>query len=90
MKLFIGITIFLILIFSCSKPQTYDVLIRNGNIYDGSGNKPFVADIGINSDTIAFIGKLENANAKVEIDAKGLSVAPGFINVLSWAMESLI
>jgi N-acyl-D-amino-acid deacylase len=90
MKYIIKIILFLILFSNCSNPETYDVLVRNGTIYDGSGNKPFIADIGINSDTIAFIGKLENANAKVEIDAKGLSVAPGFINVLSWAMKSLI
>lgn len=82
--------LFLSLLLACSLPESYDVIIKNGTIYDGSGNKAFVADIGIKSDTIAFIGNLQNAKADTEIDAKGLAVAPGFINMLSWAMESLI
>ena len=90
MKKLIVIILSLGLIASCSSPEIYDVVIRNGNVYDGSGNKSFVADIGINDDTIAFIGKIKNAKANIEIDAKGLAVAPGFINMLSWAMESLI
>ncbi len=90
LRFLISITLPFMLFFSCSIPVTYDVVIKNGCIYDGSGNKPFVADIGINSDTIAFIGKIENAKAEVEIEANGLAVAPGFINMLSWAMESLI
>ncbi|MBK9392149.1 MAG: amidohydrolase family protein [Bacteroidetes bacterium] len=79
-----------ILIIRCSGPVTYDVLIRNGDIYDGSGNPHFKADIGINADTIAAIGDLTKAIGKTEIDATGLAVAPGFINMLSWANESLI
>ncbi len=59
-------------------------------IYDGSGNNPFKADIGINADTIAFIGDLTDANSKNEIDATGLAVSPGFINMLSWADGSLL
>ena len=82
--------LFLSLILACSSPKKYDVIIKNGTVYDGSGNKPVITDIGINSDTIAFIGNLQNAKADTEIDAKGLAVAPGFINMLSWAMESLI
>lgn len=89
-KCYIGLFFLLIIFYSCSIPATYDVIIRNGRVYDGSGDKPFVADIGINSDTIAFIGKLENAQAETDIDVNGLAVAPGFINMLSWAMESLI
>src|SRR5256885_6005320 len=68
----------------------YDRLIRNGTIYDGSGKAPFVGDVAINGDSIAAIGKLTDARGKTEIDAKGLAVAPGFINMLSWANESLI
>src|SRR5436309_15708611 len=68
----------------------YDVVIRNGTIYDGSGNVPSVGDVAINRDSIAAVGKLDNARGKMEIDAKGLAVAPGFINMLSWAIESLI
>ncbi len=53
-------------------------------VYDGNGGEPFKADIGINNDTIAFIGDLKNAEAQFETDAKGNAVAPGFINMLSW------
>jgi N-acyl-D-amino-acid deacylase len=59
-------------------------------IYDGNGGEPYKADIGITHDTIAFIGDLSNASAGNELDAKGNAVAPGFINMLSWATESLI
>ena len=68
----------------------YDLLIRNGTIYDGSGRAPFVGDVAINGDTIAAVGKPTDARGKTEIDASGLAVAPGFINMLSWANESLI
>lgn len=68
----------------------FDVLIRNGTIYDGNGGKPFTGDIGINGDKIAAIGDLKKARGKTEVNAKGLAVAPGFINMLSWANESLI
>ena len=90
MKHLILSTFFFTLILSCSKKPEYDTIIRNGTIYDGSGEKPFVADIAINADTIAFIGDIKNATATNEIDAKGKAVSPGFINMLSWAVESLI
>jgi N-acyl-D-amino-acid deacylase len=80
----------LTILFSCNTKPEYDTIIRNGMIYDGNGEKPYSADIGINADTIAFIGDLKNAKAKNETDAKGKAVAPGFINMLSWAVESLI
>jgi len=67
----------------------YDVVIKSGRIYDGSGGASYVADVGIEGDRIAAIGKLE-ARADLVIDAQGLAVAPGFINMLSWANESLI
>jgi N-acyl-D-amino-acid deacylase len=79
-----------IVICSCSSPTTYDVLIKNGTIADGSGNPTYIGDLGINADTIAAIGDLKNAKGKQEIDATDLVVAPGFINMLSWATESLI
>ena len=79
----------LIATISCKKKE-YDVVIRGGNVYDGSGNAPVVADVAIQSDTIAFIGDLSDATGKKEIDATGLAVSPGFINMLSWAVESLI
>ncbi len=78
------------LLTGCSKQVTYDVLIKNGTIVDGSGSKSFLGDVGINADTIAAIGKLNDAKGNLEIDATGLTVAPGFINMLSWANESLI
>ena len=74
-------------IFGCSK--TYDVVITSGEIYDGSGRTSYVADVGIKDGHIAAIGQLQ-PDADVVIDANGLAVAPGFINMLSWANESLI
>jgi N-acyl-D-amino-acid deacylase len=73
-----------------SAVNTYDLAIRNGTLYDGSGKAPVVGDVAINGDSIAAIGKLDQAQGRAEIDAKGLAVAPGFINMLSWATESLI
>lgn len=69
---------------------TYDCIIRNGNIYNGSGAEPFAGDIAIEKDAIAALGDLSTARGKKEINARGLAVAPGFINMLSWATESLI
>jgi N-acyl-D-amino-acid deacylase len=80
----------MLLLGSCSPGVDYDVVIRGGTIYDGSGSPPFVGDLAIRGDTIAAIGSLGNARGRVEIDAAGLAVAPGFINMLSWATESLI
>lgn len=79
-----------LLIGGCTAPPTYDVLIRNGRIMDGSGEAGYIGAVGINADTIAAIGALSNAKGLVEIDATGLVVAPGFINMLSWAPVSLI
>ena len=73
-----------------SSANKFDIIIRNGMIYDGNGNKPYKADIAINADTIAFIGDLSAAHSRQVIDAKGMAIAPGFINMLSWANESLI
>ena len=75
---------------SCSPQKKFDTIIRNGTVYDGNGGAAMNTDIGINSDTIAFIGDLKNAQANTEIDATGLAVTPGFINMLSWATEALI
>jgi len=88
MKLFKSLILSLF-IFSCSTPNNYDILIKNGTIADGSGNPTYLGSVGINADTIAAVGKLK-ATGTLEIDATGLVVAPGFINVLSWATESLI
>lgn len=84
--LFVAATVF----FSCNNKEEYDLIIRNATIYDGSGSNPYKADIGVNADTIAAIGNLSAFTGKNETDAKGMAVAPGFINMLSWATESLI
>src|SRR4051812_38373980 len=68
----------------------FDVIIRNGTIYDGTGAESQQADIAIRGDKIAGVGDFKSAKATAVIDAKGLAVAPGFINMLSWSTESLI
>src|SRR5688572_8921048 len=75
---------------ACNREADFDLIIRNGNVYDGKGGAPFRSDIGINNDTIAYIGDLSDAKGDSTIDAAGMAVAPGFINMLSWATESLI
>jgi len=73
-----------------AETASYDVLIRNGSIYDGSGRPPFLGEVAIRGDRIVAVGTLRPAYARLECDAHGLAVAPGFINMLSWANESLI
>ena len=68
----------------------HDVIIRGGAVHDGSGEAPFEADVAIDGGTIAGIGQLADRTGRLEVDARGLAVAPGFINVLSWAAETLI
>ncbi len=72
------------------KIKKYDLIIRNGTIYDGSGNPPFIGDIAVNNDRIVAIGSLGQTTSKTDIDATDLAIAPGFINMLSWAVGSLI
>ncbi len=78
------------LLVACARRPEHDVIIRGGMIYDGSGAAPFLGDVALDGDSIAAIGDLESARGRKEINAAGLAVAPGFINVLSWATESLI
>ena len=68
----------------------FDVIVRNGMVYDGSGAPARRADVGIRGDRVTVVGDLAGAKAITEIDATGKAVAPGFINVLSWANRSLI
>src|SRR5262249_360888 len=70
--------------------NAYDMILRNGTIYDGSGGDPYIGDIAIKGDTIAAIGANLPGHGSHEIDATGLAVAPGFVNMLSWATDSLI
>jgi len=70
--------------------EQYDVVIRGGAMYDGNGGSPTVTDVGVKGDRIAAIGDLSDSTGTVEVNAAGRAVAPGFINMLSWANESLI
>jgi len=91
MKYILVCTVFFMLFnWGCQSPEQFDVIIRNGHIHDGSGEAPYYGDVAINADTIAAIGNLNRAKGKLEIDASGKVIAPGFINVLSWATRSLI
>ena len=67
----------------------HDLVVRGGTIYDGSGGEPYEGDVAIDGDAIAQVGRV-SGRGREEIDARGLAVAPGFINMLSWATESLI
>jgi N-acyl-D-amino-acid deacylase len=71
-------------------PSNYDVLIRGGTIYDGSGGAPYVGDVALKGDRIAYVGPHAPGRAAHMIEASGKAVSPGFINMLSWATESLI
>jgi N-acyl-D-amino-acid deacylase len=71
-------------------PTSFDLLIRDGTLYDGSGQLPRKGDIAIKGDRVVALGDLKEATAKKVIDAKGMAVAPGFINMLSWSNESLL
>ena len=76
--------------FSQQPDQSFDVVILNGHIIDGSGNPWYAADIGIRADRIAAIGNLKGAAAKHTIDARGLVVSPGFIDMLGQSETALL
>ncbi|HEX6386436.1 MAG TPA: D-aminoacylase, partial [Anaerolineae bacterium] len=67
----------------------YDVVIRNGMIYDGSGSEPLAGDVAVTGDKLAALGHVRG-HGRTEISAAGLAIAPGFINMMCWANESLI
>lgn len=83
LSIFLAVTFFA----GCTK---YDTIIRNGNIYDGTGGKPYPADLAIQGDKIVIIAPNIPERGKEEIDASNMAVSPGFINMLSWATTSLI
>lgn len=87
---FLLLILFSGLIASCTQSQHYDLIIQNGQIVDGSGAPSYNGDLAINADTIAAIGDLGNATADTTINADGMAVSPGFINMLSWANVSLL
>jgi len=86
----VSIISLILLAFSFRQNKQYDIIIRNGLIYDGSGSPSYKGDLAIQGDSIAAIGDLHNDSGKEEIDAKGMAVAPGFINMLSWADKDLL
>ena len=73
-----------------ARAENCDILIRGGTVYDGSGARPRQIDVALRGDRIAAVGHLGDARAKTVVDAKGLAVAPGFINMLSWSVDSLL
>src|SRR5918995_1830995 len=73
-----------------NQPQSFDVIVRGGTIFDGTGSPGRRSDVGLRGDRIAGVGDLSAAQAPAIIDATGLAVAPGFINMLSWSTESLL
>lgn len=86
-----GLALALLALTQCAAPQPqYDILINNGQIFDGTGSPGVVTSLAITGDRIAAVGPLSNARARVTIDATGLVVTPGFINMLSWADEPLL
>lgn len=78
-----------LLLSSCGSPPAYDLIIRNGVLYDGTGSSPVKGDLAINGDRIVAVGQVEG-QGREEYDVQGMAVAPGFINMLSWATESLL
>src|SRR4051794_12109378 len=80
----------LLLVASPAVAQDFDVIIRNGAVYDGSGGEAQHVDLAIKGDRIAGLGDFSKTSAKTIVNANGLAVAPGFINMLSWSTESLI
>ena len=78
------------LIGSCAGEPDYDLVVRGGTIYDGSGRPGYVGDVAVRGDRIAYVGPRAPGDARREIDAGGRALAPGFINMLSWSNESLL
>jgi len=75
---------------ACAARQEVDLILRGGTVYDGSGDPPRVTDLAIDGDRIVAIGELGGFQGRQELDVSGLAVAPGFVNMMSWANESLI
>ena len=82
--------ILIFLLSACNTQPLYDVVLTNGTIYDGSGSGPYVGTVAIQGDTLAYVGKDLNISGKTVVDIQGKAIAPGFINMLSWGVESLI
>src|SRR5215831_13971953 len=89
---FLSTVLFLLvaLLLAVAQAPTFDIIVRNGHIIDGSGNPWYSGDIAVQGDRIVAIGKLDNARARRVIDASGLVVAPGFIDMLGQSEFSLL
>jgi N-acyl-D-amino-acid deacylase len=82
-----------VLLYAAAGPQAqdrFDVIVRGGTVYDGTGSPGRRVDVAIRGDRVAGVGNFANAAAGTVVDATGLAVSPGFINMLSWATESLL
>lgn len=86
----LSVILLLVATMTAFSQSSYDVIIRGGMVYDGSGGAPRKADVGIIGDKVAKVGDLSKAKAETTVDANGLAVAPGFINMLSWSTESFL
>ena len=75
---------------AAGQPQSFDIVIRGGMVYDGSGSPGVRSDVGIRRDRVVAVRDLSAATASTVIDASGMAVAPGFVNMLSWSTESLL
>ncbi len=85
-----AVAVLLLLAAGCRPSATYDLVIRGGTVYDGSGSAPFTGDVAVVGDSIVATAPSVSGAGRAEIDARGLAVAPGFINMLSWATQSLL
>ncbi len=90
LNLFLFLPALFISLGAFGQAQKYDLILRGGTIYDGSGGSPFLADVAFKADTIVAIGDLSSSVGKVEMNVDGMAVAPGFINMLSWADGTLL
>src|SRR5690242_1065825 len=85
-----AVTVAALLATSAAPPVGYNVIIHGGTIYDGSGGTPYVGDVAMRGDKIVYVGPHAPGRAARVVDATGKAVSPGFVNMLSWATESLI